>query len=313
MRKFCNISRPFRRGTAQCQVIPKHGARRNNWFHTGGAPHFSMKSTAAEIEAALANFRRVSGARNKRLLKVYVDAIRRAEFTDEEIRKEMSDEDWQEEQMRALCELVDTELEDLDIFTPTELPERFDRFAGTLCLDGTSDSNIYPDYRAERAAAYFDALDGALKEKAPEEIKEIVSALEDFRVLARQVLGILGPVLPDEMTKDIMSFWQDDGVWDNSKIPARVTRSEDLEHPWSIDRKIALLWDPGMVLEGEFRCLYVQESDGTWNWNFGWRSQGDERTFDNIPDLFEWYLQNLETEPPNLEGLTAEAVMNRAY
>lgn len=44
-----------------------------------------------------------------------------------------------------------------------------------------------------------------------------------------------------------------------------------------------------------------------------WQWQGDERIFDNIPELFEWYLWTMESDPSSLEGLTAEAVMDRAY
>lgn len=144
-----------------------------------------------------------------------------------------------------------------------------------------------------------------------EGVKHIVSAPEEFRVIARHVLGIIGSMLPDDTNKHTMSFWQDDGVWDHLKIPTRIKRLESLEYPWDIGEKVALLWGPVMVLEGEFSCFYIQEPDGTWSWKFGWRWQGDEQISDNIPELFEWYLSTLESEPPGLVGLTAEAVMNR--
>lgn len=118
-------------------------------------------------------------------------------------------------------------------------------------------------------------------------------------------------MLPDDMTKHTMSFWKDDGIWDHSKIPARVTKPEDHECPWEIGEEVALIWDPGMVFEGGSSCLCIPESDGTWSWIFGWRWQGDERTFDNIPELFNWYLATLESDLPILEGLTTETVINR--
>lgn len=270
-----------------------------------------MKSIPAEVEAALANYRKVSAERNKRLLTIYVDAISKAEFTDKQAREEISDEEWQEEQMWALGELLGSDLEDLDLFAPADLLDHYDRLAGLIGLDGTTCANMHPESRAERAAKYFEALDAVLKDKASEEVKEPISAPEEFRVLARHVLEIIGSLLPDATNKHTMSFWKDDGVWDHSKIPARITRPENIECPWHIDEKIALLWNPGMVLEGEFSCLYTQEQDGTWNLKFEWRCQGDERTFENIPELFEWYLSILESDPPNLDGLTAEDVMNR--
>ncbi|KAJ0103933.1 hypothetical protein J7T55_010950 [Diaporthe amygdali] len=147
-----------------------------NWPYTDGTPLFTMKSTAAEIEAALAKYRKVSAERNKRLLEVYIDAITKAEFTDELIREEISDEEH--------------------------------------CLDGTKGGHLDLKDRAARATAYFNALDAALKAKAPEEVKQIISAPEEFRILVRHVLGINGPMLPDDMTKHAMSFWQDDGMQD---------------------------------------------------------------------------------------------------
>lgn len=311
MRKSCIIFRPLPRGTTNCLIFLKHGTHRKNWFSTNGTRISGMKSTAAEVEAALANYRKVSAERNKRLLAVYIDAITKAQFTDEKIREEISDEEWQEEQMAALAELLDSDMEDLEMFAPTDLLDSYDKIAGLIGLDGTTCGNLIPESRAGYAASYFDALDAALKEKAPEEVKKIISAPEEFRVIARHVLEIIGSMLPDDKNRHTMSFWKDDGVWDHSKIPARITRPETLEYPWNIDEKVALLWDPGMVLEGEFSCLYIQEPDGTWNWKFGWRWQGDEQIFDNIPELFEWYLSTLESDPPDLEGLTAEDVMNR--
>ncbi|KAI7777636.1 hypothetical protein LA080_003197 [Diaporthe eres] len=244
-----------------------------------------MKSTAAEVEAALANYRKVSAERNKRLLAVYIDAITKAEFTDKKTREDFSDEEWQEWQMLALAELLGSDMESLEVFAPSDLLDHYDEIVGLIGLDGTTCGNLRPEDRAKRAASYFDALDAALKEKAPEEVKQIISAPGEFRVIAVHVLEIVGSVLPDDTIKHAMSFWKDEGIWDHSKIPARIIRPENLEYPWSVDEKIAIQWDPGMVLEGEFSCLYIQEPDGTWDWKFGWRWQGDQRIFNTIPEL----------------------------
>lgn len=272
-----------------------------------------MKCTAAEIEAALADYRKVAAARNKRLLEVYIDAIIRAKFTDEAIREETSDEEWHEEQLLALGELVGGDLKELGISAPAELLDRFDDLAAGLCLDGTTGGDLDPEERAARIAVYFDALNAALKDKAPEEVREIISAPEEFRVLARHVIEINGAMLPDDMTKYTLSFWQDDGMYDHSKIPGRVSKLEGPAHPYDTFEHAVLVWDSGMVIGGRFGCFYVQESDGNWEWKFVYQGEGDERIFDNIPELFQWYLWTLERDPPNLEGLTAEAVMNRAY
>lgn len=101
-------------------------------FYTHGSHISHMSSTAAEIEAALPCYRKVSAERNKRLLGVCIDAITEAKSTDELIREEESDEDWKEEQVNSLRDLVDAELDYLGMFKPTDLLYRFDRFAAAL-------------------------------------------------------------------------------------------------------------------------------------------------------------------------------------
>lgn len=265
MRNTCTIFRPLPRGTTNCPFIFKHGISRKNWFSTNTTPVSSMKSTATEVEAALANYRKVSAERNKRLLTVYIEAITKAKFTDKQAREGFSDEEWQEEQMLALAEPLDSDMESLELFAPSDLLDHYDEIAGLIGLDGTTCGNLRMEDRAKRAASHFDALDAALKEKAPEEVKEIISAPEEFRVIAVTVLEIIGSVLPDDKNRHTMSFWKGDGVWDHSKFPARITRLENIEYPWNADEKVALQWDPRMVLKGEFSFLYVQEPDNTWN------------------------------------------------
>lgn len=85
--------------------------------------------------------------------------------------------------MNAGRYLVDAELDDLGLFKPTDLLDRFDRFVAALSLHGTSCGNVLPESRAETAAAYFDALDAFLKEKALDLVKESVYVPEEFSVL----------------------------------------------------------------------------------------------------------------------------------
>lgn len=124
------------------QLTPRltlqHGTPRKNWFYTHGSHISNIKSIAAEIKAALAYYRKVSAKRNKCLLGVYIDAITKAEFTDELITEETSQEDWREEQMNAVRYLVDAEMDQFGILKPPDLLVRSDRFAAVLSLDGTS-------------------------------------------------------------------------------------------------------------------------------------------------------------------------------
>lgn len=81
-----------------------------------------MKSTPEEIEAALANYRKVTAERNKRDLQIFVDAIVNADFEDEQVRDEFTDEQMHKERMGQLGELVQDDLDNLS--QPTELMER---------------------------------------------------------------------------------------------------------------------------------------------------------------------------------------------
>lgn len=94
MRKIGNVFRSRRRSTTYVSFTLKHGTPRKEYFYTHASSHISnMKPTAAEIEAALAYYRKVPAERYKYLLEIYIDVIPKAEFVDELIREETSDED----------------------------------------------------------------------------------------------------------------------------------------------------------------------------------------------------------------------------
>lgn len=270
-----------------------------------------MKSTPEEIEAALANFRKVSAERNRRSLQVFVDAIVNADFEDEETATEFTEEEMDQERMGQLGEIVE---DDLDVLThPAELMDRFDELAPKLSLDGTSGGDMDPEERANVAEAYFKALEAALKEKAPDEVSDTISAPEEFRVLARHVLGIRGPGLPKEHTEHDMSFWSDEGIGNHAKIPSRILAPGDIPGKHALDERAALGWTPGSTVNCDWTCVYVKESDdsSSWVWKFVWSDPSGSRVFDTIPELLEWFLEFTDEDPPVLEGVTAENVIDR--
>ncbi|KAI3391714.1 hypothetical protein diail_6878 [Diaporthe ilicicola] len=270
-----------------------------------------MKSTPEEVEAALANYRKITAERNKRVLQVFVDAIVNAEFEDEQVADEFTEEEMHKERMEQLGELVEN---GLDFLTqPTELMDRYDELAAELYLDGTHGGHQDPEVRANWTEPYFQALEAALREKAPDEVKGTISVPEEFRVLARHVTGICGPGLPHEQTMHPMSFWVDEGMGDHAKIPSRILAAEDTEVVvLALDERVALGWKPGSTIECEWICVYVQEEDGSWTWKFVYSETGMTQMFDTIPDLLEWFLRYTEDGVPLLEGVTAEDVIDRA-
>ncbi|KAI7780784.1 hypothetical protein LA080_015575 [Diaporthe eres] len=244
-----------------------------------------MKSTPEEIEAALANYRKVTAERNKRDLQIFVDAIVNADFEDEQVRDEFTDEQMHKERMGQLGELVQDDLDHLS--QPTELMERYD----------------------ELAATYFKALEAALRERAPEEVKETISVPEEFRVLARHITGICGPGLPKNHTERGITF-SCVGAFD--EISSRMLTPEETRADLVIDERIALGWNPGHATYCEWKCVYAQQADGSWAWEFLFFDDFDARAFDNISELLEYLLEMSDDEPPVLEGVTAEDVIERA-
>lgn len=142
-KKICNVCRSRRRCTTNF-LFNSQARHTQKRLVLHGSHISNIKSIAAEIKAALAYYRKVSAKRNKRLLGVYIDASMKAEFTDELIREETSQEDWKEEQMNAVRYLVDTGLDVLGLFKPPDLLDRSDRFAAMPSLDGTSHGNPSP-------------------------------------------------------------------------------------------------------------------------------------------------------------------------
>ncbi|KAL2273614.1 hypothetical protein FJTKL_04210 [Diaporthe vaccinii] len=182
-----------------------------------------MKSTAAEIKAALAEWRSTNASRNKQRLKVYVDAIMNAEDD------EADEEDLNKDRLDSLAALLEDTSESLaadGIGTPAEFLERFDELAPRYWLDGTEGGDCTPQQRADLSGREFAELETVLKERAPEGVvRDTIAVPEEFRVLARHVLGICGPHLPKDQHVIAMNFWADDVT---QSLASRVHRPSDI-------------------------------------------------------------------------------------
>ncbi|KAG6359706.1 hypothetical protein INS49_010758 [Diaporthe citri] len=241
-----------------------------------------MKSFPEEIESALASYRKTSAERNKRAIQVYVDAVVNADFEDETTESEFTEDEMNQERIGQLGDVVQDTLDDLT--QPTELLDRYDELALKLSLDGTAGGDIDPEERASLAEAYFKALEAALKEKAPDEVKDTISVPEEFRVLAKH---------------------------NHSEIASRILAPSDIPGKHAVDERVASGWNLGSTVDCDWTCVYAQESDDSWAWKFVWPDQSNSRAFDTIPDLMEWFLEFSESDPPVLGGVTAENVIDR--
>lgn len=268
-----------------------------------------MKSTPEEIEAALASYRKTSAERNKRALQLYVDAIVNSRFEDETTESEFTEEEMNQERIGQQGDIVGDTLDDLS--QPTELLDRYDELAPELSLEGTVGGTLDPEKRASLAEAYFKALEAALKERAPDEVNDTISVPEEFRVLAKHVIGIRSPDLPQDHCQHAVNFWSDESIFDHSKIPSRILAPGDIPGKLAVHERVALGWNPGSTTDCDWTCVYAQESDDSWAWIFVWSDPSGARAFDTIPDLLEWFLEFTESDPPLFEGVTAEDVIDR--
>lgn len=265
-----------------------------------------MRSTAAEVEAALAGWRTANASRNKERLKIYIDAIMKAED------EEADEEDLNSDRLDSLAALLENTSESLaadGVATPANFLERFDELAHKYSLDGTSGGECTPQERADASGREFAELELALRERAPEGvIRNMIGVPDEFRVLARHVLGICGPHLPKDQNTHAMNFWADDVT---RSIASRVHAPADIPYgggdlAGSAGLEVALGWCPGLCTDGDFVCVYSRELDGDeWGWRFVWTGPGDLYVCDTIPELFTWLLGVMEqSQLPDLEGMS---------
>lgn len=259
----------------------------------------TMKSTAAEIEAALVTWRSTNASRNKQRLKVYVDAIMNAED------EEADEEDLSRDRLDSLAALLEDTTESLTadgIATPAEFLARFDELAPKYRLDGTQGGDCTAQERADISNKEFAELESVLKARAPEGVvRDTITVPDEFRVLARHVLGICGPHLPNDQNINAMNFWADDIT---QSLDSRVHRPSDIpfgggDLAGSAGLEVALGWCSGLCTDGDFVCVYSRELDGDeWAWRFVWTGPGDLYVCDTIPELFQWLLDVMGASPP---------------
>lgn len=264
-----------------------------------------MKSTAAEIEVALVTWRSTNASRNKKRLKVYVDAIMNAED------EGADEEDLSKDRLDSLAVLLEETSESLNadgIATPAEFLARFDELAPKYHLDGTEGGDFTPEQRADISNKEFSELEKVLKAQAPEGVvRDTITVPDEFRVLARHVLGICGPHLPTDQNINAMNFWADDVA---QSLASRVHKPSDIPFgggnlAGSAGLEVALGWCSGLCIDGDFVCVYSRELDGDeWAWRFVWTGPGDLYVCDTVPELLKWLLDLMgNSRPPNLDNM----------
>lgn len=132
-----------------------------------------MKSTVAEI------YRDLSAQANATALGVFIDAILEADyFEDQPRRSEYTGEDMMQERDETLASILDIiighKVEELA--TANDLLIRFEESTPKYSLDGTVGGEMEDEERAALTTAYFDAVETALRDKAPEEVRGISSS-----------------------------------------------------------------------------------------------------------------------------------------
>lgn len=246
----------------------------------------AMKSTVAEIEASLSIFRERSVERNSVTLGILHDAIVDAEFYDESMEEDYTTEEMEKERDEALADILEVILGDNveGLETATDLLGLFDELAPAYNLDGTVGSEMEPEERAAVTSAYFDAVEAALKDKAPGEVRGIISVPDEFRVLAKHVVGLRGSGLQSPRGGYLLDFCDDES---QSELPSRILAPDDVPGIHAVNDRVALGWyqETSLALGGLLTCIFVQESDRTWDWRYLWKDRfGDTRAFTSVTD-----------------------------
>lgn len=271
-----------------------------------------MKSSVAKIEDSLAIYRDLSAQANANALEIFIDAIIQADFEDESSESQYTDEDMERERNGALADILHNIIGDNveELVTAYDLLFHFRALAPKYSLDGTVGGELKPEERAALTAPYFDAVEIALKDKAPQEVRQIISVPEEFRILAKHILGLRGGGLHKDNREHALDFWTDGGI---SELPSRIVAPDDIPGIHTVKNKVALGWRQATSLDGALTCIFVQESDGAWAWSFLWSGFYETRAF-SITQLLDWVFRTTEPDLGSfLAGYTFEDVIDRDF
>lgn len=272
-----------------------------------------MKNTVAEIEDSLARYRDLSEQANATALDAFIDAILGADyFEDESRRSEYTDEDMMQEKDEALASILGNIIGDEveELASATDLLSRFEDFAPKYSLDGTVGGEMEDGERDTLTTAYFDAVEAALRDKAPEEVKGIISVPGEFRILAKHILGIRGGGLNMYKREHVLDFWDDGGI---SQLPSRILAPDNIPGIHAVKSRVALGWNQATSLDGALTCIFVQETDDTWAWSFLWSGYYETQIF-SITELLDWVFNTTEPDLGYfLAGYSFEDVMDGGF
>ncbi|KAI3558669.1 hypothetical protein CABS03_08370 [Colletotrichum abscissum] len=265
-----------------------------------------MYSTREDIKAAVDAYRAHIAERNRRALEVYEDLVQLA------TQAELDPEDWgdEAEDMRVDCfgsVLSRNDARTL-ISSPEDMLTKFDELAPLCDLDGCGGS-IPNSHDRE---LYFSRLESALKTKCLEEVRDSITAPPELRILAEYVGALTGPGMGETKWTYQAVFWTGASSQTESLIDATVKRPQDLSVDGCWD--VAVGWESGDGVESFFYIVYCRKTraDGEvepWAWRYMAYGPDDDKTFDTIPELLEWYCQYREREVPDIDDLSVDDVL----
>ncbi|KXH56623.1 hypothetical protein CNYM01_10726 [Colletotrichum nymphaeae SA-01] len=262
-----------------------------------------MYSTREDIKAAVDAYRARIAGRNRRALEVYVQLATQAE---------LDPEDWgdEAEDMRVDCfgsVLGRNDARTL-ISSPEDMLTKIDELALLCDLDGCGG----PSPTSQDRELYFSRLESALKAKCLEEIRDSVTAPPELRILAEYVGALTGPGMGETKWTYQAVFWTGASPQTESLIDATVKRPQDLSVDGCWD--VAAGWKCGDGVESFFKIVYCRRHRADmevepWAWRYMAYGPDDDKTFDTIPELLDWYSRYREREVPIIENLDVGDVL----
>ncbi|KAI0147781.1 hypothetical protein GGR57DRAFT_244612 [Xylariaceae sp. FL1272] len=242
-----------------------------------------MRSSFEEIAQALERFRSHRLQANRIVLEKIIPMIERATVPEDNGSDDERTRRYQKLRVKFLEEEVVHQPLNMD--RPGEFLERWDDFKHIV--DGT----WVDQDRAQAVVSkneFFSKVEAALKEKAPEELRESITVPDELRLLLEQVDGVCGPGLAE--WNSLFHGWFFSGCLEvEGEVP--YGPFQDDESCEGFDVAIGFKMGDGIHME----CWAIlsrtkAESDQPWEWRYLVNFfEFGQRIFNTIPDALDGF------------------------
>ncbi|KAI1264492.1 hypothetical protein F5Y18DRAFT_390593 [Xylariaceae sp. FL1019] len=253
-----------------------------------------MRSSFEEIAQALERFRSHRLQANRIVLEKIIPMIERATVPEDN----GSDDERTRRYQKLGVKFLEEEVvhQPLNMGRPGEFLERWDDFKhivdGTLVVQDEA-------RRVSLRAEFFSEVEAALKEKAPEELRESITFPDELRLLLEQVDGVCGPGLAGWNCK--FHGWFLDG---STTVEREVPLPYFQDNGGFEELEVAIGIQLGDGIEIESWAIFSRtkdEPDEPWEWRYVvYFFEFGQRIFDTIPDALDGFASLKEPDEEDM-------------